>query len=208
MIDLSLLKGFDKFSVLKIFIIFMKFFLMVAMSWHFYYYDCYKLCDTINLNWMNISFQFFFQNFYLIFPICDKKDFENFLILSMIVSFALTLLSRGSSLWLDLRTPDTKQFSVDKQCSLITSVSNFCYHHQNLLQFTKIITRIHVFWPCLKLHNWCFWSNSTLLSFCAPYRCKHKCLRGICFYSNMEHRHGRQARRLFCSRYRCKYNSP
>ena len=31
------------------------------------------------------------------FPICDKKDFENFLILSMIVSFALTLLSRGSS---------------------------------------------------------------------------------------------------------------
>ena len=31
------------------------------------------------------------------FPICDKKDFENFLILSMIVSFALTLLSRGST---------------------------------------------------------------------------------------------------------------
>jgi hypothetical protein len=31
------------------------------------------------------------------FPICDKKDFENFSILSMIVSFALTLLSRGSS---------------------------------------------------------------------------------------------------------------
>ena len=33
------------------------------------------------------------------FPIHDKKDFENFLILSMIVSFALTLLSRGSSSW-------------------------------------------------------------------------------------------------------------
>ena len=58
----------------------------------------------------------------------------------------------------------------------------------------------------MKLHNWCFWSNSTLLSFCAPYRCKHKCLRGICFYSNMEHRHGRQARRSFCSPYRCKTN--
>ena len=29
--------------------------------------------------------------------LCDKKDFENFLILSMMVSFALTLLSRGSS---------------------------------------------------------------------------------------------------------------
>ena len=142
------------------------------------------------------------------FPICDKKDFENFLILSMIVSFALTLLSRGSSLWLDLRTPDTKQFSVDKQCSLITSVSNFCYHHQNLLQFTKVTTRLHVFRPCLKLHKWCFWSNSTLPSFCAPYRCKHKCLWGICIYSNMEHIHGRQARRLFCSPYRCKYNSP
>ena len=28
------------------------------------------------------------------FLICDKKDFENFLILSMIVSFALTLLSQ------------------------------------------------------------------------------------------------------------------
>ena len=108
----------------------------------------------------------------------------------------------------NLHTPDTKQFSVDKQCSLITSVSNFCYHHQNLLQFTKIPTRIHVFWPCLKLHNWCFWSNSTLLSFCAPYRCKHKCLWGICIYSDMEHIHGRQARRSFCSRYRCKYNSP
>ena len=104
--------------------------------------------------------------------------------------------------------PDTKQFSVDKQCSLITSVSNFCYHHQNLLQFTKITTRIHVFWPCLKLHNWCFWSNSTLLSFCAPYRCKHKCLWGICCYSDMEHIHGRQARRSFCSRYRCKHKSP
>ena len=49
---------------------------------------------------MNISFQFFFQNFCLMFPICNKKDFENFLILSMIVSFALTLLSRGSSSWI------------------------------------------------------------------------------------------------------------
>ena len=87
-------------------------------------------------------------------------------------------------------------------------MSNFCYHYQNLLQFTKITTRIHVFWPCLKLHNWCFWSNSTLLSFCAPYRCKHKCLWGICFYSDMEHRHGRQARRSFCSQYRCKTNYP
>ena len=88
-------------------------------------------------------------------------------------------------------------------------MSNFCYHHQNLLQFNKITTpRIHVFWPCLKLQNWCFWSNSTLLSFCAPYRCKHECLWGICIYSNMEHIHERQARRSFCSRYRCKYNSP
>ena len=104
--------------------------------------------------------------------------------------------------------PDAKQFSVDKQCSLITSVSNFCYHHQNLLRFTKITTRIHAFWPCLKLHNWCFWSNSTLMSFCSPYRCKHKCLWGICFYSDMEHRHGRQARRSFCSPYRCKTNYP
>ena len=80
----------------------MKLFLMVAMNLHFYYYDCYKLWDTINLNWMNISFQSFFFNFYLIFPKCDKKDFQNFLILGMIVSFALTLLSRGSSLWLRL----------------------------------------------------------------------------------------------------------
>ena len=31
------------------------------------------------------------------FPVCDKKDSENFLKLSMIVCFALTLLSRGSS---------------------------------------------------------------------------------------------------------------
>ena len=38
---------------------------------------------------------FFFHNFYLMFPICDKKDFENFLILSMIVIFALTILSRS-----------------------------------------------------------------------------------------------------------------
>ena len=98
------------------------------------------------------------------------------------------------------------QFSVDKQCSLITSVSNFCYHYQNLLQFTKITTRIHVFWPCLKLHNWCFWSNSTLLSFCAPYRCKYKYLWGIYIHSDMEHIHGRQARISFCSQYRCKYN--
>ena len=29
------------------------------------------------------------------FPICDKKDFEIFLILSMIVIFALTILSRS-----------------------------------------------------------------------------------------------------------------
>ena len=45
------------------------------------------------------------------FPICNKKDFENFLILSMIVGFALTLLSRGSSLWinqeLDAEVPET-----------------------------------------------------------------------------------------------------
>ena len=44
---------------------------------------------------MNISLQFLFHNFYLMFPICDKKDFENFLILSMIVIFALTILSRS-----------------------------------------------------------------------------------------------------------------
>ena len=31
------------------------------------------------------SFQFFFQNFYLTFPICDGEDFENFLISSMII---------------------------------------------------------------------------------------------------------------------------
>ena len=95
----------------------------------------------------------------------------------------------------------------------VCSVSNFCYQHQNLshskkLSLPKLTTRIHAFWPCLKLHNWCFWSTSTLLSFCAPYRCKHKCLWGICCYSDMEHIHGRQARRSFCSRYRCKHNSP
>ena len=127
--------------------------------------------------------------------------FKNFSTCTFISSYTSIRYTR-------VRTPDTKQFSVDKQCSLITSVSNFCYHYQNLLQFTKITTRIHVFWPCLKLHNWCFWSNSTLLSFCAPYRCKHKCLWGICIYSDMEHIHGRQARRSFCSRYRCKYNYP
>ena len=103
---------------------------------------------------------------------------------------------------------DTAWFS-SKMCSL----SNFCYHHQNLLHSKKLslltlTTRIHAFWPCLKLHNWYFWSTSTLLSFCAPYRCKHKCLWGICCYSDMEHIHGRQARRSFCSRYRCKHNSP
>ena len=55
---------------------------------------------------MNISFQFFyiifinFSNTY----IRDKKDFENFLVLSVIVSFALTLLSRGSSSWSRSRT--------------------------------------------------------------------------------------------------------
>jgi hypothetical protein len=38
-------------------------------------------------------YNFCFHNFYLIFPICDKKDFEIFLISSMIVIFALTLLS-------------------------------------------------------------------------------------------------------------------
>ena len=96
------------------------------------------------------------------FSVCDKKDFENFLILSMIVSFALTLLSRGSSLWLDLRTPDTKQFSVDKQCSLITSVSNFCYHHQNLLQFTKIITRVVLVYESL---DWFMTSNWSYFEF-------------------------------------------
>ena len=47
--------------------------------------------------------KFFFHNFYILLPICEKKDFENFLILSMIVSFALTLLSRGSSSWLTTR---------------------------------------------------------------------------------------------------------
>ena len=40
-----------------------------------------------------------FHYFYLIFPICDKKDFENFLILSMI--FALTILSRSILVVLD-----------------------------------------------------------------------------------------------------------
>ena len=36
------------------------------------------------------------------FPICDKKDFENFLILGMIVIFALTILSRSILVVLDL----------------------------------------------------------------------------------------------------------
>ena len=43
----------------------------------------------------SLSLNFCFHNFYLIFPICDKKDFEISLILSMIVIFALTLISRS-----------------------------------------------------------------------------------------------------------------
>ena len=43
--------------------------------------------------------------------------------------------------------PDAKQFSVDKQCSLITSVSNFCYHHQNLLQFYSLPKLLLEFMP-------------------------------------------------------------
>ena len=39
-----------------------------------------------------------------LFPICDKKDFEIFLILSMIVIFALILLSSSILVVLDLIT--------------------------------------------------------------------------------------------------------
>ena len=42
------------------------------------------------------------------FPMCDKKDFENFLILSMIVIFALTILSRSILVVLDL----AKKFNI------------------------------------------------------------------------------------------------
>ena len=55
-----------------------------------------------------------FQNFYLIFPICVKKDFENFLISSMIVSFAPTLLSRGSSSWFILSIINSFSYSLIK----------------------------------------------------------------------------------------------
>ena len=92
--------------------------------------------------------------------------------------------------------------SVDKQCPQITSVTNFCYHHiiicyksKKSISLPKLTTRIHAFWPCLKLHYWCFKSTSKLLSFCAPYSCKHKCLWVVCCYSGMQHIYGRHARR-------------
>ena len=43
----------------------------------------------------HISTIFFFNNFFLMFAICDKKDFENFLILSMVVIFPRRQLSRA-----------------------------------------------------------------------------------------------------------------
>ena len=48
------------------------------------------------------------------------------------------------------------------QLSPMCSLSNFCCPHQNLLHskklsLTKLTTRIHAFWPYLKLHNRCFW---------------------------------------------------
>ena len=58
---------------------------------------------------MIISLQYFFHNLYLMFPICDKKDFENFLILSVIVILALTILSR--SILVDL-VPSWNKFSL------------------------------------------------------------------------------------------------
>ena len=42
----------------------------------------------------HISVQFFLI-FFLMFAICDKKDFENFLILSMVVIFPQRQLSRA-----------------------------------------------------------------------------------------------------------------
>ena len=42
----------------------------------------------------HISVQFFL-NFYLMFAMCDKKDFQNFLILSMVVIFPRRQLSRA-----------------------------------------------------------------------------------------------------------------
>ena len=41
------------------------------------------------LNEYTYHYKFMFDNFYFIFPICDKEDFENFLILSILVIFAL-----------------------------------------------------------------------------------------------------------------------
>ena len=37
----------------------------------------------------------FFDKLYLIIPIFDKKDFENFVILSMVVIFTLRIASRA-----------------------------------------------------------------------------------------------------------------
>ena len=56
------------------------------------------------------------------FPICDKKNFENFLILSMIVSFALTLLSRGSSSWPDLINNQSKLKDYDSSVFIFTKL--------------------------------------------------------------------------------------
>ena len=42
------------------------------------------------LNEYTYHYKFMFDNFYFIFQIlCDKEDFENFLILSIVVIFAL-----------------------------------------------------------------------------------------------------------------------
>ena len=43
--------------------------------------------------------------FYLMFPICEKKDLENFLILCMVVVFPLTILSRANRVILGIAHP-------------------------------------------------------------------------------------------------------
>ena len=57
------------------------------------------------------------------FPICDKKNFENFLILKMIVSFALTLLS-STVIW-----PTKKKFHnpTDINAQALAALKAWCH---------------------------------------------------------------------------------
>ena len=78
----------------------------------------------------------------------------------------------------------------------------------NLLKYRNLQIEFMLFDLAWNSTTYFFYQHHNLPVFCAPYGCKHKCLRAVCYYSNIKHMFGRHARRLFCSRYHCKYNSP